>query len=330
MVNAPDWFLAPMLCKTTQRETLDTHGKWDGYIAEPKHDGTRCLAVRFAGESVRLFSRSGQDYTDHVPHLVNELNAWMPSDEDAIVDGELAIISDTFDLGGKRVPVTDFNKTMRVMGSGAEKARDRQKEFGKNITFIIYDIPQWNGRDLTGEHFTDRRKTLKHSFTFGSEHLFLNPQFTDPTRFGELFDTLVEHDVEGIIIKNATSLYVFEGRPNSTWFKVKAAVTMDMVVTGFTDGTGKYEGMIGALEFGRYTDDGVVYVGRCSGMTDALRKEMSDDRDSFIGRVVEIKSNELCGSKEYRSPRHPQFVCFRTDKLPEQCLGEELKQDKDA
>lgn len=322
-------FTAPMLCKSTQRETLDTHGKWDDYIAEPKHDGTRCLAIRGDGD-VELYTRTGHSYTDHVPHVVAALNGWMP--KHSVIDGELAIIDSHITVGRKRVPVTNFNSTMRIMGSGAERARDLQDtEFGL-IDFIVYDMPRWNGRDLSGEHLGDRRHGLKVCFPFGSKNLFLNPIFGDPSRFGELFDTLVDNGVEGIIIKNTSSLYVFDARPNATWYKVKAAVTIDMVVTGYTEGTGKYEGLIGAVEFGRWVgngegDDGgdTISVSRCSGMTDALRREISANRDAYLGRVIEVKSNELVGSKEYRTPRHPQFVAFRTDKLPEQCLGEELR-----
>jgi len=323
-------FVAPMLCKSTQRETLDIKGKWDNYIAEPKHDGTRCLAIR-GDKGVHLYTRTGHSYTDHVPHIVEALNEWMP--KHSVIDGELAIIDSHFDVGRKRVPVTNFNSTMRIMGSGAERGRELQDtEFGL-ITFIIYDAPRWDGHDLSGEHLSDRRRGLKLSFPFGSEHLFLNPIFGDPERFGELFDTLVDNGVEGIIIKNTTSLYVFDARPNATWYKVKAAITIDMVVTGYTEGTGKYAGLVGAVEFGRWVGNGegdnggdTVHVSRCSGMTDALRREISANRDAYLGRVIEVKSNELVGSKEYRTPRHPQFVAFRTDKLPEQCLGEELKQ----
>lgn len=325
-----DDFDAPMLCKSTQRETLDAKGKWDGYLAEPKHDGTRCLAIRGA-EGVELYTRTGHSYTDHVPHIVEALNAWMP--RHSVIDGELAIIDSHITIGRKRVPVTNFNSTMRVMGSGAERGRELQEtEFGL-IDFIVYDMPRWDGHDLSGEYLADRRADLKANFPFGSPHLFLNPIFGDPSRFGELFDTLVDNGVEGIIIKNTSSLYVFDARPNATWYKVKAAVTIDMVVTGYTEGTGKYEGLIGAVEFGRWVgngegDDGgdTIHVSRCSGMTDALRRKISANRDAYLGRVIEVKSNELVGSKKYRTPRHPQFVAFRTDKLPEQCLGEELKQ----
>ena len=322
--TAPDWWGVPMLCKTTMRETLDTAGKWDGFIAEPKHDGARCLVDTRDG-NVRLYSRNGQEYTHHVHEdLIADLANWMP--KDSVIDGELAIISRTFDIGRRRVPVTDFNKTMRILGSGAERGRGLQPELGI-ISLIAYDIPRWDGVWLNDEHLSDRRAALKENFPFGSERVFLNPQFTDPSRFGELFDLLVENKVEGIIAKNTTSLYVFDNRPNNTWYKVKAATTLDMIVTGYTEGKGKYEGFIGTIEFGRHTDEGVVYVGRCSGMTDELRRAISADRDAYLGKVIEVKSNDLVGTKnEYRTPRHPQFVCFRTDKNPEDCTGEELKQ----
>lgn len=323
--TAPDWWGSPMLCKTTMRETLDIKGKWDGFVAEPKHDGARCLVDTRDG-SVRLYSRNGQEFTNHVHEdLIEELTEWIP--KDTIIDGELAIIERTFDIGRRRVPVSDFNSTMRILGSAAERGRSLQPELGV-MSLIAYDMPRWDGVWYSDEHFSDRRAMLKEGFPFGSERIFLNPQFGDPSRFGELFDTLIENKVEGIIAKNVESLYVFDGRPNNTWYKVKAATTIDMVVTGYTEGQGKYEGLIGTIEFGRWTEDGIVYVGRCSGMTDALRREISDDRDAYIGRVIEVKSNDLVGTKsDYRTPRHPQFVTFRNDKNPEDCLGDELKHD---
>ena len=321
MVDAPAWFQAPMLCKTTQRDLLDDHSKWNGYVAEPKHDGARCLTVARDGD-VRLYSRSGQDFTDHVPHLAETLTKWVP--DDSVVDGELAILTGDFDINGRKVPITDFNATMRILGSGVDKAQVRASELGL-ITYVVYDILRWDGVDHSANGQAQRRSTLKKLFPFGEEHLFLNPQFGDPLRFGTLFDTLIDHGVEGIIVKNGGSPYVFDGRPNKTWYKVKSAITMDMIVMGYTEGTGKYDGMIGTVEFGRYTEDGPVYVGRCSGMTDALRRDITNDRDKYLGMVVEVKSNELVGSKEYKTPRHPQFVAFRTDKLPHECLGEELK-----
>lgn len=316
-------FAAPMLCKTTDRTKLDS-AKWAGYVAEPKHDGVRCLAIAHEDGTVKLYSRTGNEFTEHVPHLVTELEGYMPAG--SILDGELAILHGHIDLGRRRVPVTDFGSTMRVLGSLPERGRKVQDELGKTMTFILYDMLMWDGVSYHDEYQRDRRAMLKEGFPFGSSNLFLNPIFTDPSRFGELFDTLITHGIEGIIIKNTEATYLFEGRPNETWYKVKAAVTLDMIVSGYTDGAGKYEGLIGTVEFSRMDEDGnLVYVGRCSGMTDDLRREITANKDKYMGKVIEVKANELVGSKEYRSPRHPQFIAFRFDKNPEDCTGEELK-----
>lgn len=319
-------FRTPMLCKTTLREHLDGND-WQEYVAEPKHDGARCIAIRDAHGTVKLFTRTGNEFTEHVPHIVKTLENWLPLS--TVIDGELAIIDGEVNLGRRRVPVTNFNATMRVLGSLAERGRQLQEdEFGP-ISYIVYDLLEWNGSGYTDRSQEWRRKELKSVFPFGSENLFLNPVFDDPSRFGELFDTLIGHGIEGIIVKNKSAPYVFDGRPNKTWYKVKAAVTMDMIVSGYTDGAGKYEGLIGTVEFSRMDAEGnLVYVGRCSGMTDDLRREITADKDKYLGKVIEVKSNELVGSKEYRSPRHPQFVAFRFDKNPQDCTGEELKHIK--
>lgn len=323
MVDAPHWWRAPMLCKTAMREELDIRGKWDGYVAEPKHDGVRALIVTDAHGAVSAYSRSGQDYTRHLnDDLTESLRAWLPAN--TVADGELAIFTRTAEVMGRTVPVSNFNATARVLGSAAARGRALQTELGP-LGFIAYDLPRIGGDQIDAAPFAERRAALADMFPHMDPRLTLNPQFTDPAVFAELFDALVDSGIEGIIAKNTAAVYAFDGRPNKTWYKVKAAITVDMVVTGYTEGRGKYEGLIGAIEFGRWTPDGVVAVGRCSGMTDAFRREVSANREAFLGKVIEVKSNELVGSKEYRTPRHPQFVCVRTDKRPEDCLGDELR-----
>lgn len=321
MVTAPDWFAAPMLCKTKLRDDLDIVENWSEYVAEPKHDGWRCLVDTRDG-SPKLYSRTGQDLTDHVHiDLLAELSEWLP--KDTIIDGELAIIDRTITVHGVSVPVSNFNSTQRILGSGAERGRGLQPELGI-MSLIAYDLLRWDGINYDNDRLVDRRGDLEIDFPH-SERLVLNPQYTDHTQFGDVFDALIDNGVEGIIAKNKGSVYVFEGRPNLTWYKVKVATTLDMIITGYTEGKGKYEGLIGAIEFGRWTDDGIVFVARCSGLTDDLRRQISADKDAYIGKVIEVKSNDLVGSGSYRTPRHPNFVTFRHDKNPQDCLGTELK-----
>lgn len=316
-------FKFPMLCKTSLRESLDT-GNWEGYVAEPKHDGMRCIAV-VNEDGVKLYGRSGLEYTEHVPHLVQQLKD-LPYG--TILDGELAIVSHKIEIYAKLVPVTAFNPTMRVMGSLAPRARELQLHFGP-IQFIVYDVLEFEGKDLTTDPYHMRRGTLRFLYdgVLAAEDVILNPVFDVVSEYGDLFDVLVEHSVEGIICKNVHSRYEFGGRPNKTWYKVKAATTMDMVITGYKSGNGKFAGLIGAIEFSRWDEvnEKLVYVGRCSGMSDEVRRDISEHQEEYLGRVIEVKANDLVGSKrKYLSCRHPQFVGFRDDKRPEECLGEEL------
>ena len=104
-------FFSPMLAKSATRQSLET-GNWDNYIAEPKHDGMRAVVVKNHESDVRVFGRSGKEYTEHVPHLVEEFCEILPSG--TILDGELAMIPRGSVIKSSRmgvVPVVDFNKT---------------------------------------------------------------------------------------------------------------------------------------------------------------------------------------------------------------------------
>ena len=73
------------------------------------------------------------------------------------------------------------------------------------------------------------------------------------------------------------------------------------------EGTGKFSQTCGNL----VVDFNGVEVGVGSGLTDALREQIWDDPDSFIGRVVEIRYQEITPEG---SLRFPTLVHFRNDR----------------
>lgn len=61
----------------------------------------------------------------------------------------------------------------------------------------------------------------------------------------------------------------------------------------------------------------VLEVGECSGFDEDMREKLSDNTDSYIGKVIEVKCNEVF--KDTGKLRHPRFLRFRDDKGAEEC-----------
>ena len=343
----------PMLAKAEIVEAIDKGAFASGWVMEPKHDGMRAIVEVDSSlpGGIRISSRSGLGYTEHLFLSHRELlKEFIP--DGSIIDGELAAIKRFVEIEDvaaasmdseedwKRVPVVDFNRTMRIMGSGAAKAQAKQKD--GLVTFLVFDVVKWKHMDVTASSWHARRALIEELQSFHSEEdvrtyggtppIVVNPYFEVDRGVYEKF---LEHKIEGAIMKFTPARYQPGKRPSKTWVKLKAEQTFDVIVMGFTDGRGKYEGQIGAIEFGAYDADGELkYVGRCSGMDDKERRIWSDardiwDEDEHAGQfVIEVKANEMVGSGEYRTPRHPQYVILRTDKKPEECTMEQFKADE--
>ena len=89
--------------------------------------------------------------------------------------------------------------------------------------------------------------------------------------------------------------------------KLKAFYDADLNIEGFVEGTGKHEGKLGSV---LVTYEGVqVQVG--SGFNDALREQIWSDQESFLGRVIEVRYQEVT---ENGALRFPTFKCFRNDR----------------
>lgn len=119
-------------------------------------------------------------------------------------------------------------------------------------------------------------------------------------------------DLEGFVLKGAVK----------GMLKIKKEHTGDVVIIGYTDGTGKYSGLIGALILGALNDDGeMVEVGKCSGMTDDLRREISANKKKYLNSIIEVEFMEWTGKKL----RHPRFMRLRDDKEIKRCTVKKLE-----
>ena len=317
-------FIEPMACKPLTVGQF-MKGNWEDYSAELKIDGMRAIITRDDSE-IHIYSRTGKEYTGHLPELVGELKRVMPNH--TTWDGELAYVQDYEVIYGRNVPVVSFNKTMRVMGSGEAVARAKHNALPHSIVFTIFDCLRFEGEDILNRTFDERSYIAG---LFKQENFVLNvPRWFD-VNYRDVLDSLFEKRMEGLVLKNIHGFYVPGSRPIRNQYKLKIDKTYDVVVCGYTMAKpGKFEGMIGAIKFGAYDDNGnFVEVGQCSGMTDLEREwwtiMLTSERQSGHGVVIEIRSNDLVGSGEYGTPRHPQYLGSRTDKNPIDCKMEQFK-----
>jgi ATP-dependent DNA ligase len=127
-------------------------------------------------------------------------------------------------------------------------------------------------------------------------------------------------------MKRTTALYVPGKKPANNWVKGKKKITLDVVITGYNDGTGKNKSLFGSIEFGLYVDGTLKKMGNTSsGLDDNTRQMIAADPDKYIGTVVEIEAIQ----ESRNSFRNAVFLRLRDDKSGSECtpLGVHVKEN---
>jgi DNA ligase-1 len=114
---------------------------------------------------------------------------------------------------------------------------------------------------------------------------------------------------EGIMINKNDGLY--KTKRTDDLLKVKVFHTVDLEVTGYGEGEGKYKDMLGYLV--------VDYKGNPlrvgSGLSDEERTILFRYADELVGRIVEVSYFEESQNEDGKlSLRFPVFKGFRDDK----------------
>jgi DNA ligase 1 len=318
-------FTPPMLAVKSKHDF--SHYAEDGsWVAQPKLDGIRVIVNKDKFGDVTIYSRTGKDLSLKFP----QITSWFQDHDgvDFTVDGEIVVVKEMARLKTRGssysmpVPIVDFEATQSIVNSLAPRAVAVTEAKDHDVQFWAFDILDTSGVDMTDKDYSIRISTLHIVLNLGSHPGPVSMTQGITFDFKQLYDDYTEIGGEGIILKSTNSHYFPGKRRAKTWYKFKEEDTYDVIIVGFQKGLGKYEGSLGAIEFGAYTPDygaGIKYIGKCSGMTDDMRSEIWFNQGAYLGKVIEIKSNGLVGSGEYGSPRHPQFLRVRDDKLAINC-----------
>lgn len=284
-------------------ESFEKLGRLDDWVMEPKLDGIR-IQLHITADRVETWTRAGNAKHGALIAVETALQPYLKEFDGTVLDGEAVYID--VDTG-----LADFNWTARVMGSHTPTAIQKQRQAGKLLSYVAFDILALQGHDVRHLPLKDRRILLER-FVDGIDELFLvYTEQVEPTIDNHVLFT--ERYGEGSVIKDLRERYI--GKRSKAMLKWKKQDTEDVVITGFTPGQGKYADLIGAVKFGQYRDGELVERGQCSGMTDAVREEMALNQRDFIGMAMEITHNGVLVD----GFRHPQFFRLRNDKPAEQC-----------
>lgn len=219
------------------------HG--DDWALEMKWDGVR--AIVDARDELRLISRRGLDTTGTYPELASlaELGP-------AILDGEIVAM----DSRGR----PSFSRLQQRMG--LTDPTDVAAARGKYpVQIVLFDLLEFEGRDLTSLPFRERREALEVVGEGGlPENVRLSPIFEGA--IDSVLEASAEHGLEGVVAKRLSSRYE-AGKRSGAWLKIKHERTQEVVVGGWRSGKGSRENTVGSLLLGIPDDDGGLrYAGR--------------------------------------------------------------------
>jgi DNA ligase-1 len=203
-------FIDPMLLATAPAPFSDSR-----FIFEPKIDGHRLIFSQQNGV-VRLYTRHYNDCTRQYPEIASPL---FP--HDIVLDGEIACVD----------PIKGISDFEAVMARFQAKKTDKIAALtGKlPVTFVIFDVLQYQGNDLRRLPLTQRKEILA-SISLPSSNLGVVP-FIDGA--GEaLFTQIEERGMEGIVGKRKDSVYE-TGRRSDKWRKVINWTYAEVFITGY-------------------------------------------------------------------------------------------------
>lgn len=276
-------------------DLIDKIDKDEEYSITMKLDGFKALVRVDEYGNKTAYSRNGLEY-EGLEDFLNELEL----DKNMLYDGELLYFDDTLKSADR------FKKTSEIVRTKGEKNKDL-------LVYEIYDV-------ISLEDYNKGKSSLKYSER--REYLDSLPQnkyqkITKVLRKSKIDSSLFEYLDEVIkqgnegLIANKLDAYYEVGKRNASIIKFKQQNDVDLLVIGVEEGTGKYKDMLGALvvEYLGYE----VKVG--SGLSDSFRKEMWEDKDKIIGKIVEIQYMEETQDKDGNySLRHPRLKNVRWDK----------------
>ncbi len=203
-LKPPKWeFVEPALATRVEKPPAS-----DDWIHEIKYDGYRLLAS-VSGDSVRLYTRNGLDWTGKFQTVADALAALKL--KDVLIDGEVAVAH----ANGR----TDFASLQKSLENGV----------AKGVSYFAFDLLAEGAKDIRKLPLVTRKARLEHVLSKAKAPIRLSPYFEGGGP--AVLEAFQEKGLEGVLSKKANSTYQ-SGRSNS-WVKTKLINEQEFVIIGY-------------------------------------------------------------------------------------------------
>jgi DNA ligase-1 len=274
-------------------------------LVDPKYDGIRILTVVEKNGNVSQFTRNGLQNTNfaHICDQLRPLAHYLT--ESVVLDGE--IISASFQSLMKQV----------------NRKEDVNTQDSRLMLFDIIPLDKFQAGDYKVAQ-ADRHASLCELIPVLDEltdgrvsvvpKLSINLSTEEgKAKLAEFNKQVLSEGLEGVMIKDPTASY--RTKRSDAWLKIKPFLTTDLTVVAVEQGTpdSKFANTMGALVCEGEDQGKQIRVNVGSGFSEELRDEIWNNRDTVVGRVVEIKGDALTMDQNLDtwSLRFPVFVQFR-------------------
>lgn len=301
---APKWdFVSPALCLPV--ELPPDGGRW---LHEIKYDGYRLIAA-VSGVAVRLYTRTGLDWTARFPRIADALAGLGLND--VLLDGEAAVA----DTQGR----TDFGALQRSFEGG-----------GNGVSYFVFDLLAEGKNDLRKLPLIKRKARLEKLLQGARAPIRLSP-FVEGDG-SHVFEAFRDKGLEGVVSKRADSAYR-SGRSN-IWLKAKCVNEREFVIAGYRPSERR---AFSSLLLADHEGGALVYRGDVgTGFSDKALKSLSEQFAKLERKTAPITvARELARGAKWVKPelvaqvryaditgdgmvRHAVFLGLRGDKPAEE------------
>lgn len=305
-------------------------------ISQLKADGMRCITF-ITSNNVRMFSRNGTEIIceplKNTLMTIGQIEESLLSDNTTLMlDGELICYKDN-KLLDRKTSNGICNKVLK--GTANTEEQDL-------IQMQLWDIVKIDSNTFSPLEDRSYEKRLEDLYSILNTSSYSKLEVI-PTEIVNSMEEALEHfqkmlsqGLEGTILKNQDAKW--SNTRSKDLVKLKEENTIDLLVVDIEEGSGDFEGGLGAIIC--ETSDKKLRVrvgtgfsfedrGFVNDLSDGKKvvkqiKSLEEVSKNYLGKIVEVKYNQIIKSKgkDEMSLFLPRLVCIRNDKSTANSIDE--------